>query len=120
MRLFINLGSKDGIDPGGLVRFLTEMTDMDPQTVSRVTVRELSSFFNVPAEAVEFLSESLASRRFKSRKVRIEEADKKPAFKSREFGGQKDSYRKGNYERKDYGNDTPKFTRARKPQHKAG
>jgi len=120
VRLFINLGTKDGIDPGGLVRFLSEMTDMDPKTISRVTVRELSSFFNIPADAVEFLAESLASRRYKNRKVRVEEADKKPAFKDRNMNHAKDGYSRPPYERKDYSKETPKFTRARKPQHKNG
>ncbi len=123
VRLFINIGTKDGADPGTLARFITEMTDLDPKAVSRITVRELSSFFNVPAEAVEFLSESLASRKFNNRKVRVEEADKKPGFGGGSGGGNygkpRDNYKKGGYEKKDYGyGEAPKFTRARKPQNK--
>ncbi len=117
VRLFINIGTKDGLDTGGLVRFIAEMTDLDPRSISRVTVKELSSFFNVPAEAVSFLNESLASRRFNNRKVRVEEADKKPVFK--ESGGRfRDSYKKGGYEKRDYSSEPQKFTRARKPQNK--
>ncbi|MFA6058401.1 MAG: DEAD/DEAH box helicase [Taibaiella sp.] len=123
VRLFINIGTKDGANTDSLVHFVTEMTDLDPKMVSRVTVRELSSFFNVPAEAVEFISDSLAQRKFNNRKVRVEEADNKPGFGGGSGGGgnygkPKDSYRKGGYEKKDYGSEPQKFTRARKPQNK--
>lgn len=119
VRLFINIGTKDGANTDSLVHFVTEMTDLEPRMVSRVTVRELSSFFNVPAEAVEFISESLAQRKFNNRKVRVEEADNKPGFGGGgSYGKPKDSYRKGGYEKKDYGSEPQKFTRARKPQNK--
>jgi ATP-dependent RNA helicase DeaD len=118
VRLFINIGTKDGANTDSLIRFVTEMTDLEPRMVSRVTVRELSSFFNVPADAVEFISESLAQRKFNNRKVRVEEADNKPGFGGGNYGKPKDSYRKGGYEKRDFGSEPQKFTRARKPQNK--
>ncbi len=121
VRLFINIGTKDGANTDSLVRFVTEMTDLEPRMVSRVTVRELSSFFNVPADAVEFISDSLAQRKFNNRKVRVEEADNKPGFGGGgggSYGKPKDSYRKGGYEKRDFGGEPQKFTRARKPQNK--
>jgi ATP-dependent RNA helicase DeaD len=75
VRLFINLGSKDGLNPGGLVRFLTESTDIDGNMVERVTVRELASFFNVPHSAAQYILEVLPQKKFKGRKVRVDEAE---------------------------------------------
>lgn len=75
VRLFINLGTKDGMTTGGLVRFLAESTDMDAQLISRVTVRELASFFNVPPSAAGFIQEVLPQKKFKGRKVRVDEAE---------------------------------------------
>jgi ATP-dependent RNA helicase DeaD len=128
VRLFINIGTKDGLSTEGLVRFVAEMTDIDPKLISRVTVRELSSFFNVPSDALDFVSDSLAQRKYNNRKVRVEEADRKPSFGGGgggNYGGggsypKKDSYRKGNsgYEKRDFGSEPQKFTRARKPQNK--
>ncbi len=74
-RLFINLGTKDGLNPGGLVRFLTESTDIESRLISRVTVRELASFFNVPPNAAGYILEVLPQKKFKGRKVRVDEAD---------------------------------------------
>ncbi len=118
-RLFINVGTKDGLSAGTLVRFLSEMTDIDPRSISRVTVRELSSFFNIPVEAAQFITDSLTSRKYNGRKIRIEEADRRPAYKeAASHGGFRDSYKKGNYEKREFASDVPKFVRARKPQNK--
>ncbi len=74
-RLFINLGEKDGLNAQKLVQFITESTDVDSNVIERVTVRDLSSFFNVPTDAAEYIVEHLSSKKFKGRKVRLEEAE---------------------------------------------
>lgn len=76
VRLFMNMGEKDGINsPGKLLEFVTGATDIEPNLVQRITIRELSSFFNVPGSAAEFIITALSQKKHKGRKVRIEEAD---------------------------------------------
>lgn len=76
VRLFMNLGEKDGISsPEKLIEFVTGATDVEPQLLKRITVRELSSFFNVPVDAAEFIVAAVGRMKHKGRKVRIEEAD---------------------------------------------
>jgi ATP-dependent RNA helicase DeaD len=78
MRLFMNLGTKDGLDsPDKLVKFVTEATDLEPGMIFRVTVREMSSFFNVRGDAAEFIKETLSQKKFKGRKIRIDEAEQR-------------------------------------------
>ncbi|XZF16024.1 DEAD/DEAH box helicase [Chitinophagaceae bacterium MMS25-I14] len=77
VRLFINLGAKDGLNNEKLVQFITESTDMEANTIDRVTVRDLSSFFNVPSSAAEFIQQVLPTKKYKGRKVRIEEAEQR-------------------------------------------
>ena len=74
-RLFINIGEKDGLNAGKLIQFITESTDVEPNMIDRVTVRELSSFFNVPSDAADFIRDQLSSKKFKNRKVRLEDAE---------------------------------------------
>ena len=74
-RLFINLGEKDGLNAARLLQFITESTDVEPNMIDRITVRDMSSFFNVPADAADFIKEHLSSKKFKNRKVRLEEAE---------------------------------------------
>ncbi len=74
-RLFINIGEKDGLNAARLLQFITESTDVEPNMIDRITVRDLSSFFNVPTEAADFIREQLTSKKYKNRKVRLEEAE---------------------------------------------
>ncbi|MEI8280176.1 MAG: DEAD/DEAH box helicase [Bacteroidota bacterium] len=77
VRLFINIGQKDGVNTERLVQLVAEMTDLDPNVFDRVTVRDLSSFFNVRTDAAEFIISNLSSKKFKGRKIKIEEAEQR-------------------------------------------
>jgi ATP-dependent RNA helicase DeaD len=87
-RIFINLGEKDGLTTQKLVQFIVESTDIDPNIVERVTVRDLSSFFNVPGEAAEQIIEQMSNKKFKGRKVRLEEAEQSKGSSSGGGGGE--------------------------------
>jgi len=78
VRLFINLGEKDGLNAQKLLQFIIESTDIEASTIDRMTVRDMSSFFNVPGDASEYIIEQLSSKKFKGRKVRLEEAEQRP------------------------------------------
>ncbi len=76
VRLFMNMGEKDGINSAQkLLEFVTGATDIEPNLVQRITIRELSCFFNVPGTAAEFIVTALSQKKHKGRKVRVEEAD---------------------------------------------
>lgn len=81
-RMFINIGEKDGLNSERLIQFITESTDVESNVIERVTVREMSSFFNVRQDAAEFIQQSLNSKKYKQRKVRVEEAEQSKGFKS--------------------------------------
>ena len=86
-RLFINLGAKDGLNPGTLARFLTESTDVEGNLIERITVKDLASFFNVPNAAAKYMLEVLPQKKFKGRKVRVDEAEAAQGFGGRGSGG---------------------------------
>ncbi|GAA4452497.1 MAG: DEAD/DEAH box helicase [Chitinophagaceae bacterium] len=80
-RLFINLGEKDGLNTERLIAFIAESTDIESDMIERVTVRDMSSFFNVRHDAADFIQQSLNSKKYKHRKVRVEEAEQSKGFK---------------------------------------
>ena len=72
----MNMGEKDGItSPQKLLEFITAATDIEANLVQRITLRELSAFFNVPGTAVDFVMTALSQKKLNGRKVRVEEAD---------------------------------------------
>jgi len=103
-RLFINLGEKDGLNAERLVNFIHEMTDVERNLIERVTVRDMSSFFNVRHDAAEYIQQTLSTKKFKQRKVRVEDAEQSRGFKA--GGGQG-----GGGKRYGGGGDRPDFKR---------
>ncbi len=92
VRLFINIGMKDGITSNEkLLQFVTESTDIEAGLIDRITVRDLSSFFNVGASAAEYIIQALSQKKYKGRRVRIEEAEQRDrgGFSSRPQQGQR-------------------------------
>ncbi len=83
-RLFINLGIKDGIQgPEDLVALIQEHTDIAPSRFQRISVKEFSSYFNVNAADAERILAALPSRKFRGRKIRVNEAEARPFDRTR-------------------------------------
>ncbi len=103
VRLFINIGMKDGVSgPDKLLQFITDSTDIEANTIERITVRDLSSFFNVSGTAAEFIIQTLSAKKYKGRKIRIEEAEQRdrerggfPTNRSFSRSGEGQGYRSG-------------------------
>lgn len=83
VRLFINLGKKDGLTNKKLADFIADTIDFEYKAIDRVTVTELSSYFNVPADRVDYIMEHLPRQKFQGRKIRVDEAEAKPAGRNR-------------------------------------
>jgi ATP-dependent RNA helicase DeaD len=124
VRLFINIGQKDGITSNDdLLKFITESSDIEEGVIERITVRELSSFFNVNTSAAEFIVQTLSQKKFKGRKVRIEEAEARDRERNAgggdrpgrpRSGGGSGYTRRGNDDekpRRDRGGDSQKFNK---------
>lgn len=77
VRLYLNIGEKDGITtPKKLLDFITSATDIEPNLIQRITIREINCFFNVPETASDFIIAAMTQKKHKGRKVRVEEADR--------------------------------------------
>lgn len=73
-RFFINLGEKDGLNTDRLLQFIYENTDIERNLITRVTVKETCSFFNIRTDAAVFIQDLLSNKKFKNRKVRLDES----------------------------------------------
>ncbi|MBX9449387.1 MAG: DbpA RNA binding domain-containing protein [Taibaiella sp.] len=83
VRLFINLGKKDGLSNKKLADFIADSVDFDYKSIDRVTVTELSSYFNVPADTVDYIVENLSKQKYNGRKLRVDEAEEKSRRRDR-------------------------------------
>lgn len=107
VRLFVNIGKKDGLSNKGLADFIADSIDFEYKLIDRVTVTDLSSYFNVPANAVEYIKDNLTQQKFNGRSIRVDEALERPD-RGRSGGGDRGgnrSERRGGGDRNDSRND---------------
>ncbi|MFK7987810.1 MAG: DEAD/DEAH box helicase [Sandaracinaceae bacterium] len=57
--LYVNLGRRDGIRPGQIVRLFIEEGDVDKEDVGRIRIRDRHSFVGVPKDLADELVERL-------------------------------------------------------------
>lgn len=71
-RLFVSIGSKDGLNVGSLKDFVTSITGMSAKNIHRVDVKGVYSFVNVEESEVENIMKTLHGSTYQNRPVRVE------------------------------------------------
>src|SRR5205085_1327253 len=108
-RLFISIGSKDGLDPTQLKEFVVSTASVPFKSIATAEVKGVYSFLNVEDAYVDQLITAVNGSTFKDRPVRIEVSGDRPegAGRRRESsygGGRSEGKRSyGGGERKSYG-----------------
>jgi ATP-dependent RNA helicase DeaD len=73
-RLFVSVGSKDGLNVGSMKDFVVSVSGLTAKQIHRVDVKGVYSFINVDDECVDTLMNTLHGSTYKDRKVRIEKS----------------------------------------------
>ncbi len=112
-RFFINVGEMDGLDKGGLLRFICDTSNLEGSNIGRIDIKSNFSFFDAAKEVEDFLMNAFKDQTYKGRNVRIDPSNGAGAgsASSREssFGRGKRPYGGGNsggdtgYRKKSYG-----------------
>ena len=82
-RMFINLGSMDGLNEGTMKKYISEVTGIDAGEIGRIDVKGVYSFIDLPQAKMAKAMTSFDGEVFQTRKVRVElsgqEAKRKPS-----------------------------------------
>ncbi len=95
-RLFINLGSMDGLSEASMREYVSGVTGLNVKDLGRIDVKGVYSFIDVPEPALAGAMESFNGEVFQGRKVRTE-------LSGKEASSTKRSGPKTEYGKKDYG-----------------
>ncbi|NEZ45795.1 DEAD/DEAH box helicase [Clostridium niameyense] len=74
LRLFLNLGRKDNINPKVLLNFIKENSSTDVSEIGDIDILEKFSFMDVSPEAAENMIKDISGKRFNKRRINIEVA----------------------------------------------
>ncbi len=88
VRLFINVGSKDKVQPGNIVQSIASTSGLPGKLIGAINIYDAYTFVEVPKEYAHKVLDSMKNYTLKGRKVNIEKSNKRPVMKRR-FGGRK-------------------------------
>jgi ATP-dependent RNA helicase DeaD len=74
-RLFVNLGTKDGFFKASFLQFILDMSDLNKEVLGRIDMKEMNSWIEVDKAAANQMIRSLDGKKYKGRRVRMNEAD---------------------------------------------
>ena len=71
-RFFVNLGKKDGLNPGGLLRIVCDSSKLDSGRVGRIDILSSYSFFEADNELVSKILKEVNGAQYEGHKVSVE------------------------------------------------
>ena len=74
-KLFINLGTKDGFYKASFLQFILDMSDLSKEVLGRIDMKEMNSWVEIDGGAANQMIKSIDGKKFKGRKIRMNEAD---------------------------------------------
>ncbi|MCB9601953.1 MAG: DEAD/DEAH box helicase [Sandaracinus sp.] len=74
VRLFVNVGRRDGVRVGDLNRLFQDEAGLDREHVGRIRLRDKHSFVSVPEEKADAVVENLSGKSFAERELKVERA----------------------------------------------
>jgi len=88
VRLFINMGRKDKIQPGNVVQSIASTSGLPGKMIGAINIYDNYTFVEVPKEYARKVLDSMKDFKLKGRKVNIERSNIRPMARRR-FSGRK-------------------------------
>lgn len=76
--LYLNLGRRDGLRPGEIIRLLAEECQLDKGDVGRIRIRDRHTFVGVPTPRVDDIVHQLAGKHSHDKELVVEPAREQP------------------------------------------
>ncbi|MBS1947797.1 MAG: DEAD/DEAH box helicase [Bacteroidetes bacterium] len=75
MKLFVNLGSKDGFYKASFLQFILDMSDLKKEALGRIDMKEMNSWVEVDRRSANQMIRSIDGKNYKGRRIRMNEAN---------------------------------------------
>ena len=75
MRLFVNLGTKDGFYKASFVQFVLDMSDLRKDVLGKIDMKEMNSWIEVDKSVANQMIRAMDGKNFKGRRIRMNDAD---------------------------------------------
>jgi ATP-dependent RNA helicase DeaD len=75
MKLFVNLGTKDGFYKASFLQFILDMSDLKKEVLGRIDMKEMNSWIEVDRGAATQMIRSIDGKNYKGRRIRMNDAN---------------------------------------------
>ncbi|MBC7902437.1 MAG: DEAD/DEAH box helicase [Gemmatimonadaceae bacterium] len=75
MRLFVNLGTKDGFYKASFLQFILDMSDLRKEVLGRIDMKEMNSWIEVDRNSANQMIQSIDGKKYKGRRIRMNDAN---------------------------------------------
>src|SRR5579862_20675 len=75
LKLFVNLGTKDGFYKASFLQFILDMSDLRKEVLGRVDMKEMNSWIEIDRSAATQMIRSIDGKNYKGRRIRMNEAN---------------------------------------------
>src|SRR5207344_2228259 len=70
VKLFVNLGTKDGFYKASFLQFILDMSELDKAVLGRIDMKEMNSWIEVEKNAAHQMIKALDGKKYKGRSIR--------------------------------------------------
>lgn len=75
MRLFVNLGTKDGFYKASFLQFILDMSDLPKSALGRIDMKEMNSWVEVDKKVANQMIKAVDGKNYRGRRIRMNDAN---------------------------------------------
>ncbi|HVY76105.1 MAG TPA: DEAD/DEAH box helicase [Puia sp.] len=76
VKLFVNLGTKDGFYKASFLQFVLDMSDLKKEVLGRIDMKEMNSWLEIDRKAASQMIRAIDGKNYRGRRVRMNEANR--------------------------------------------
>jgi ATP-dependent RNA helicase DeaD len=75
MKLFVNLGTKDGFYKASFLQFILDMSELRKESLGRIDMKEMNSWIEVDRSVASQMIRAIDGKNYKGRRIRMNDAN---------------------------------------------
>ena len=75
LRLFVNLGTKDGFYKASFLQFILDMSDLRKEVLGKIDMKEMNSWIEIDRKVAPQMISAIDGKKYKGRRIRMNDAN---------------------------------------------
>ncbi len=75
VKLFVNLGTKDGFYKASFLQFVLDMSDLRKDVLGRIDMKEMNSWIEIDKKSAHQMIKAIDGKNYKGRRIRMNDAN---------------------------------------------